>query len=102
MMRMKYDDFAILDPQDLARQWKDRRQIRRNTGKIFSYACNKTGALLDGVQSLLRYAPDDERVISFQIVVGKTDRLQHIVALIQITFHGMHARLAVVCRTHGH
>ena len=35
-------------------------------------------------------------------MVGAADRFDHVVALIDITFHGVHAAFAVVLRTHCH
>ncbi len=59
-------------------------------------------AAIDGVKLVVVRRTEYKDAISFQVVIGVADGADHIVSLSHITFHGVHAGLAVVGGAHRH
>ena len=96
------DDLPILRADHVARQRQDRRQVGRDAGEAIADPDHQAGAFLERVQLVVIRAPDDEGVVALQVAVREADRIDHLVAAMDVALHGVDAGLAVVLRADGH
>ena len=96
------DDLAVLQAEDLGSERQDRGQVGADADHILGDPGHQAGTHFDGIQPILAYFPDHKAVIPFQVLGGQTDGLHHLVALIHITFHCVHATFAVILGAHDH
>jgi len=96
------DDLAILDADDGAGEGQDRGQVGGDAGEALANAHYQARAFFDGVEFIVIDAPNDVGVVALQVIVGAADGFDEIQPAVDVAFHRVHTRFAVVLRAYHH
>ena len=96
------DDLAVLDAHNAARERQEGGQVRGDYGAILRIPGYQPRAFLESIQHVLILLANDERIITFKVIIGLANGVKHLISLVNVTLNGMHTGLAVVLRTDNH